>query len=293
MSGIFWSLSRIRAIAWTTCLESIRQKTLSVVFVFGLVMAGGADFFTQFAFFEQFKFLKDLGYASISMTALLVALLGASQLVPGEIERRTIYTVLSKPVHRFEFILGKYAGLMLLVTLMMAVMAAVFAVVMFYKEITLIQRYAGPVEGLPSGAQAEVIDKIRAESRDPALLWVLALVWARTALVAAFAVLFSTVATSTAFIMATTLLVYFIGHLQGIARSVWMDSEQGMVFWQVFLLGWLKLVVPDFGAYSLIDEVIAGNALDHGALGRLMLYSLGYLLVVLGAASLVFEGREL
>ena len=79
------SLRRISAVASNTFLEAVRQKVFAVLLVFGLVLIYGANYFTEFSFQEQFKFLKDLGYAAISLTGLLVGLLGASQLIPGEI----------------------------------------------------------------------------------------------------------------------------------------------------------------------------------------------------------------
>jgi ABC-type transport system involved in multi-copper enzyme maturation permease subunit len=117
------SLRRITAVAGNTFLEAVRQKVFAVLLVFALALIYGANYFTEFSFQEQFKFLKDLGYASISLTGLLVGLLGASQLIPGEIERRTILTALCRPLRRWEFIAGKYLGLATLLAVMVAIMA--------------------------------------------------------------------------------------------------------------------------------------------------------------------------
>ncbi|MEM6601983.1 MAG: ABC transporter permease subunit, partial [Verrucomicrobiota bacterium] len=117
MNGLSGIALRITTIAKNTLIESLRQRVLLVLLLFGLVLTGASLYFTHFTFIDEFKFLKDIGSAAISVTGLLVAMIGAAQLIPAEIERRTIYTVLSKPVRRFEFLLGKYFGLLALLTI--------------------------------------------------------------------------------------------------------------------------------------------------------------------------------
>ena len=111
---------RIWAVAGNTFLEAVRQKVFAVLLLFALVLLGGANYFAEFSFQEQFKFLKDLGYATISLIGLLVGLLGAAQLIPAEIERRTILTALCRPLRRWEFVVGKYFGLVSLLGVMLS-----------------------------------------------------------------------------------------------------------------------------------------------------------------------------
>jgi len=66
------SIRRVLAVAENTFLEAVRQKVFAVLLIFVLVMVGGANYFTEFSYQEQFKFLKDLGYATISLTGLLI-----------------------------------------------------------------------------------------------------------------------------------------------------------------------------------------------------------------------------
>ena len=211
-------LRRILAVAENTFLEAVRQKVFAVLLLFGLVMVGGANYFTEFSYQEQFKFLKDLGYASIGLTGLLIGLLGAAQLIPGEIEKRTILTALCRPLRRWEFIGGKYLGLFFLLALMVGIMAGAVWGVLHWKESQLV---------LSEGSDPAVADLIRAEARDPRMLQALLLVGVKLAVVTAMAVFFSTIATSTTFVIAMTLLVYLIGHLQSVAREQWMESGEG------------------------------------------------------------------
>lgn len=295
------SFLRIWAIGGITLTEALRQRVLYVLFVFGLVLVGGGNFISQISIIDEFKFLKDLGYAAISITGFLIALLGAAQMIPAEIERRTLYTTLSKPVFRFEFILGKYLGLVSLITMMMLIMSVAFAGMLFLKEqekrVELEQRVTSgkPLEELTPAART-YLEKEQAKilklSRDPGLFQAGLLVWVKLCVVAAITVFFSTFATSTIFIVAMTCMVYAIGNLQGVAREVWMYSENTEL-WQQGLLATVSMMVPDFRSFDVIDEIIAGNPVLWSDTLNVFSYVFVYILVVLSASSLIFESREL
>jgi len=290
MSELFF---RIWSVAKITLIESLRQRVLLVLILFGIVLTGSSFYFTNFTFQEEFKFLKDVGSASISVTGLLIAMIGAAQLIPAEIERRTIYTVLSKPVRRMEFLLGKYLGLLSLLTLMVCLMSAIFAVVLLVKEtVEVTEVTAAGSNAALSESQKEMINQIREQSRDPGMVQALLLIWFKLALVAALALLFSTMATSTVFIVFSTLVVYFIGHLQATAREVWMEGGQSGLF-ETFVLALVSFLIPDFQSYSIIDEILAGTDVVWGYVGEICLYSVIYILVVLGVSGWMFKEREL
>lgn len=290
MSGTFL---RIWTIARNTLTEVLRQKVLNVIFLFGLVLLACSWFFSQISIKNQdeIKLLLNLGYAAISLTGLLVALMGTAQLIPAEIERRTIYTVLSKSVRRYEFIAGKYFGLLALLTLMIMVMSALFYLLLLCREPFWIDQISHGAGNLTEEQLAR-IQVIRQQIHDPHLFQVLILIWAKLALVAVIAIFFSTLATSTIFIVATTLLVFLVGHLQGVARDFWMTSTSA-TGWAAKGLGLLSTLVPDFSAYNIIDEIIGGNPVPWSYISQTVTYSGIYTLVLLGIAALIFEDREL
>jgi len=274
-------LRRILAVAQNTFLEAVRQKVFAVLLIFALVLLGGASYFAEFSFQEQFKFLKDLSYAAISLTGLLVGLLGAAQLIPGEIERRTILTALCRPLRRWEFIAGKFLGLAGLLAGMVGIMALAVWGLLGWKGLQLMGG-----EGVDSAA-------IWAEAMDPRLIQAGLLIGVKLVVVAAIAVFFSTVATSTTFVIAMTLMVYLIGHLQSVAREQWLETGEaahGVV--RLFLAG-VSFLVPDFNLYNLIDEIVAGNMVAwHSTLG-VVGYSVVYVIILLTASAVVFEGRDI
>ena len=278
------SFRRVWAVAGNTFLEAVRQKVFAVLLLFGLVLVGGANYFTDFSYQEQFKFLKDLGYASMSLTGLLIGLLGAAQLIPGEIERRTILTALCRPLRRWEFIWGKYLGLLFLLFVMLVIMSLAVWGVLQWKEGQLIAS---------EGGDPAVANLIRAEARDPRMLQAVLLVGVKLAVVAGLAVFFSTIATSTTFVVAMTLMVYLIGHLQSVAREQWMESGEASRWLVKSFLVLVSLLIPDFNLYNLIDEIVAGNAVHWQSTLEVTGYSLAYVFILLGASTLAFEGRDL
>ena len=270
--------------------EAIRQKMLHVLFVFGLILIGAAHFFTQFSAIDHAKFLKDIGYAAISWTGLLMALMCAAQMIPAEIERRTIYTILSKPVRTWEFITGKYLGLVGVLLLAMVVMGILFAGVMFWSEARMI--VAGPEKPfeLVTGDNTDHVTRIHRAFRDPALIQAWVLVATRLCVVAAIALTFSTIATSTTFIISLTLLVYFIGHMQEVAHQIW--SAGGMSLLKKSFLALVGALVPNFNIYSVIDDVIAGHPIFWKQTSEIMLYSGVYVVVLLAVSTFLMSERE-
>ena len=115
-------------VAATTFQEAIRRKWMTALLGFAIVMLGVSTFFTWMQPGSQQKFLRDYGLGfTVIMTLIAAVFLGVA-LIPPEIERRTIFTILSKPVTRAEFLIGKYLGLMLTLAMNLLVMGTIFLI---------------------------------------------------------------------------------------------------------------------------------------------------------------------
>ncbi len=113
-------------VAVTTFQEAIRRRWVTVLLGFALVMLGVSTLFSFMATGEVQKFLRDYGLGFTLILTLITAIFLGTSLIPPEIERRTIFTILSKPVTRLEFLLGKYLGLLFVLALNLVVMIVVF-----------------------------------------------------------------------------------------------------------------------------------------------------------------------
>lgn len=113
-------------VATTTFQEAIRRKWMTALLGFAIVMLAVSTFFTWMQPGEEQKFLRDYGLGFTAIMTLIAAIFLGVALIPPEIERRTIFTILSKPVTRLEFLIGKYLGLMLTLLVNLAVMTLIF-----------------------------------------------------------------------------------------------------------------------------------------------------------------------
>ena len=111
-------IQRIWAIALNTYREAVRQKILYALVLFTIVLILFSLFLGQLTLGADTKIIKDMGLASLMLLGALMSIFMGVGLVFKEMERRTIYTILSKPVSRAEFILGKFLGLAVTIALM-------------------------------------------------------------------------------------------------------------------------------------------------------------------------------
>ena len=114
------------AITLNTLTELTRLRVFYVLLVFALLLIGSSVFMAQFSFQQEFQILKDVSLGAISIFTSLLAIVATARLLPQDIEDRTVYTILAKPVPRFEYVLGKIAGVLLLLAISTLVMSAAF-----------------------------------------------------------------------------------------------------------------------------------------------------------------------
>src|ERR1041385_2023085 len=125
-----FSLGRLTAIVGNTFTGLTRLKIFYVLLLFALLLIGSSVFMAQMTFQQEFQVLKDIGLGAMSLFTSLIAVIATARLLPQEIEDRTAYTVLAKPVSRFEYLLGKLLGILLVLALSLIAMSALFFVVL-------------------------------------------------------------------------------------------------------------------------------------------------------------------
>ena len=121
-----FSFARVAAITTNTLTELTRLKVFYVVLLFALLLIGNSIFMARLTFQQEFQVLKDISLGAMSIFTSLLAIVATARLIPQDIEDRTIYTILAKPVPRFEYLLGKLAGVLLLLAISVIIMSALF-----------------------------------------------------------------------------------------------------------------------------------------------------------------------
>src|SRR4030042_4008592 len=125
---------RIKAVAWNTFKETIRDRILLNILSFALGLILLALVIGEWSIYQQVKVLKDFGLSAMSIFGLLIAIFIGIRLMVQETEQRTLYLIASKPVHRWEIILGKYIGLGMTLAINVAIMAGTLLLFVLLKE---------------------------------------------------------------------------------------------------------------------------------------------------------------
>jgi ABC-type Na+ efflux pump permease subunit len=287
-----FSLGRVGAIAGNTFTGLTRLKVFYVPLLFALLLIGSSAFMAQMTFQQEFQVLKDIGLGAMSLFTSLLAIIATARLLPQEIEDRTVYTVLAKPVSRFEYLAGKLLGVLLLLALSLVAMSALFFVVLTLREQSVLSGTARQMITAPPEQSAEALRLVRASAFNPSLFSGIAVIYAKGCLLAALTLFVSTFATSTIFTAIVMAFVYFIGHLQPIAREFWLHSNSAGWFPKTFLAV-VALIFPDLQLFNLTEDVVAGNAVPLPLVSKTLALGVFYVGVYLALAWAAFFRKEL
>lgn len=286
-----FSLARVRAIASNTLLELVRLKVFYFLLLFALVLIGSSAFVVQLSFQEQFQVLKDVSLGAMSIFTWLLAVLATAMLLPKDIEDRTLYTILAKPVPRFEYLLGKFIGVLVLLAVATVLMAAVFALTLYGRQELVAGQLSQEFAGDPQKLKYAV-DQLHAATFSWALGAGIVVIYVKAALFAALTLFISTFASSWIFTIMVSVVIYIIGHVQGVARDYWLTTLGAGVLTKIFL-GLVSLIFPDLQLFNLIDDIVVGNAIALGMFLKTCGLGVLYVAVYLLVAYIVFAGKEL
>ena len=287
-----FSPGRIAAITANTLTELTRLKVFYVLLFFALLLIGSSIFMARLTFQQEFQVLKDIALGAMSIFTSLLAVLATARLIPQDREDRTIYTILAKPVPRSEYLLGKLLGVILLLALSVIIMGAVFLFVLNLREHAVLNETASQMSGAPPAQIAEALAAIRASAFNVNLLSGIAIIFVKACLLASLTLFVSTFATTTIFTTIVMVCVYFIGHLQGIAREYWLQNNSAGWMTKTFL-GVVALLFPDLQLFNLTDDIVVGTAIPLALFAKTMtlgFFYTGFYLVLSWAA---FYRKEL
>ena len=128
---------KVLSIAFNTFRENLRDKLLYNLLIFALLMIGSSLILMRLTLGEFHRLILDIGLGSINFFGVLIAIFVGIGLVSKEIEKKTIYTIISKPVARFQFLLGKYLGLSLTLVINTAIMTCGLLAVLYVQEVPI------------------------------------------------------------------------------------------------------------------------------------------------------------
>jgi len=288
--------ARILAIAANTLTELVRQKIFYIILVFALCAVGSSVFLARLSFQEEFQMLKDVSLGAMSVFTSLLAILATAAFLPKDLEERTIYTLLSKPVPRYAYLLGRLLGMMALLALFTLLMAVVGAAVLWTREAAVLAETRAQFEAAGAAGSEDAraaIEAVRKSAFTPGLVPGVIVIFLKACILAAVTLLISTFSSSALFTVMVSAAIYFIGHLQATAREFWMQGGVQAEWWQTLLVATVALLFPDLQAFNLADDVIAGAMIPAALFLKTAALGVVYVGVYFLLAAFVFSGREL
>jgi ABC-type transport system involved in multi-copper enzyme maturation permease subunit len=253
-------VSRILTIALMAFTETVRDKILYSILIFALAMIGSSTILVTLSVGGEGRIVKDLGLACITLFGLFIAVFIGINLVSREIDRRTIFALLSKPVRRAEFLVGKFLGLGLTLAINLGVMAAGLLALAWLLE----------------------------DRWTPGILLAVGFTFLELLILTATAILFSTFSTPTLSAI-YTLLVFVIGRLSAdlmaFATQFGGPSLRAAVVTVYYLL-------PNLAQFNLSGPVVNARPMDPGGLVLTAVYGVAYSAAVLALAIAVFQRRD-
>jgi ABC-type transport system involved in multi-copper enzyme maturation permease subunit len=247
-------------IAFNTFREAIRDRILYSLLVFALAMIGASVILSKISVGGEAKIIKDLGLAAIGLVGILIAVFIGVGLVHKEIERRTLYTIITKPIRRADFVLGKFLGLALTLAINVAIMGAGLVLL------------ASSIEARPTWE----------------LLLPLALTFLKLLVVTAIALLFSTFSTPTLSAIFTLALVV-VGSLAEDLK-LFAATFGGPVLHGVVAV--LYLVLPNLAGLDVGAAVVHGRGVPATVAVLAAAYGFAYVAALLAGAVWIFQYRD-
>jgi len=254
-------MRRIGVIAINTVRECVRDKIFLNLLIFGALMIGVSILIGDLSIGQKGKFIKDIGLGAISIIGAITAILLSTGLIRREIDRKTIYSVIYRPMPRWNFLLGRYLGICLTIGLNVLIMSLIFFALLS------IGRY---------GIQAGMFKAI--------LMTYMELI-----LIASIGLLLSLLLSSTPSVIFTA-SIYVAGHMTAELKGMASAAQSGI---HRFFLGAIYYIFPNLEALNLRAEAAYGMTIDHLYLLKACLYALAYTVVVLTIAMWWFERGEL
>ena len=251
---------RIWTIAKNTFRESVRDKVLYVLLFFAAATIFGSKALAWISVGQDIKIITDFTLKATSIFGVLIAIFVGTNLVYKEIDKRTLYTILSQPMHRYEFILGKYLGLMGLLAVVTVVMTGTSALYLLLMGGTISGTY---------------------------LLAVVLIYW-KLLLVTAFALLMSSMSSPIlgAIIVFT---LYWFGHATGVFIDLPPQFDDTFA---KTLLEWVYYAIPNLSNFDIHREAANGIPVYPAYIVYVLLYGLAYTVVLLVLAAVAFERKD-
>jgi hypothetical protein len=289
-----FSPGRIWVLATSTFTQLVRMRIFYFLIVFAILVVAASNLNLLYTPAQKLRILKDASFGAMSIFSWLFAIASTAVLIPRDLEDRTLYTILSKPVPRLEYLLGKLFGVLLTIGVALVVMQVLFTAFLFFREVTVLAQERQALESQGDLTPEDIrvqLDLIRAQGVQWQLLYALVAIFLKAAVVAAVTMLVSTFASTTLFTMIVSTIIFVVGHFHKLAAGYWLH-EYGESLITRLVVKPIVMIIPDFRVFNVAENLVGGTPVT----GMMMLSLSGlaalYLAVYTAVALYLFIDKE-
>ena len=269
-------MNNILAVMLITFKEGLRQRILYGVVVFALIFMSFAVLISGWFMRDISKILLDFCLSAVSIGGLLIPFFLAINLLSKDIERKTVYTILARPISRNQYILGKFGGLILLAAVVMAILSCA----------SLVSVWCGKIlYGLHFFSSFSLFSFFQA----------VLMSWLGVVVLISLVVLWCSVTTSSFLATLLTLFSYLIGHtIDDVVRFIAIDTPGVTISTTVKnTVNIVKYVFPNLSVFDLKLQAAHNILMPYTEFVAISLYGIGYCAVTLSLAIIIFRKRDL
>ena len=253
-------MTTILTIAKNTFRETIRDKVLYAILAFAILIITGTIFLGSISLDQDIKVIKDLGLAGIFLFGVIIAIFVGTTLVYKEIDRRTVFLIFSKPVAKYEFVLGKFLGIATTLFLVTFAMTTVFFAILILKKANI----------------------------EPIILEAIAWGYLELLILAAISIMFSSFTSPIASTI-YTLSLFIIGHASSafLYLIATLQSKAMIVIVKI-----IHYVVPNFEKFNIRNSASLDIGISGDQILYTILYALAYIIITLAIANYFLKKQE-
>lgn len=303
MAGILQDIvhmpARVAAVAGVTLTQLVRMRLFLVPAVVALLFLGlqfipyQENIGVEFQGIAQLQFIKDVSLGCMQLFGLIFCVASTALLLPRDAEDRILYTILCKPVPRFDYLAGKALGVLALLVLMIGTLDGLMSLILAHREASICAELTTVLSanGYSEAEMVPYLEQVHAAGNS----WntqrgVLATLLGYSVLTT-LTLLISCFTSGTIVSIIFSLGAYFIGMFQDMLFAA-ISAGQGTTAAMRWAEQACAVLLPDFGLFSVADTASAGAELSWSLLGGLALIAAGYMLLHLLTATWIFSKKE-
>lgn len=305
MTGALRSLvrtpARIAAVAGVTFTQLVRMRLFLVLAVFGIgflalqFLPYQGQLGVEFRGVQQLQLIKDIALGCMQLFGLIFCVGATALLIPRDTEDRILYTILCKPVPRFDYLAGKAVGVLALLLVMLLMMDGLMSALLYLREgsLTAEMQLALQHQGIAPEEMGPYLEQIHAAGNTWDTQRAVLVMFLGYGVLTTLTLLFSCFTSGTIVSMIFGLGAYFVGMFQGqLFTAITATGQEGTSPFMQNLQLVVSLLLPDFSLFTVADTAAAGTPLGWAMVGSLALIAAAYMLIHLLIAAWIFAHKE-